>query len=610
MGEQADLEQIPARSESRVLKPSVSEQAWGDLISHLPLGMFIVNGPDCKVKLNRTVGHQLGLELAREPREEEFWNAVCSLGAEGESAQQAVEQARQDLLRNGRSEFSYLTRNGIYLDIKLASLSEGDPSEGDYVGWISDGSRQVKKHMAEIETISEICGSTRMAAAGAAGNLTALNENLHSWNLDVVADFLGQAVAQIDRIQESLDLALSYTSLIRNLPVYRLPIEPGDLLAELVGKNAQLAVRIADNQQTDQPLPTVAVDLALTKVAVETLLNELLSHNLTGPQVEAVLTVQDEFLVLKFISPRTLPLPGLSADPASGHPAGLPAKLLVAREMLSTQGIKIALRDRPLQEGGGADMEIYFPVKENFRELTPVSQDTKDPAQQSVGRILLAEDQPEYQVRLREELTSLGYRVDLARDGSTALDMVQTLNPDLVILARNLPGMDGLLVSQGIRRWSAVPIIMISSRSGTDDQLYAYQLGVDDYLHKPILVEELLAKVRVFITRQQSLYQSSLPEIYQSGSVRIDNSFRQVWIRGSLVDLTPIEYNLLLYLSRQGRQIVTYEQLLESVWEGPEKGTRQGLFVHVRRLREKIELDPKNPRIIKNKWGVGYVFNP
>jgi DNA-binding response OmpR family regulator len=226
------------------------------------------------------------------------------------------------------------------------------------------------------------------------------------------------------------------------------------------------------------------------------------------------------------------------------------------------------------------------------------------------GRILLAEAQPEYQIMLRDALEDAGYRVDLALEGSAALDMTQIIHPDLVIISRNLPGLDGLLVTQGVRRWSAIPIIMLSERSNPDDLLYAYQLGVDDYLRKPFPIQELLARVKVCLARSENSRSPLTPDLFQSNLIKIDYSARQVWVRGKPVDLTPIEYNLLAFMSRQGKQIMPYEQLLESVWEGPEKGSRQGLFVHVKRLREKIEEDPKNPKIINNKWGVGYEFNP
>jgi two-component system response regulator MtrA len=124
------------------------------------------------------------------------------------------------------------------------------------------------------------------------------------------------------------------------------------------------------------------------------------------------------------------------------------------------------------------------------------------------------------------------------------------------------------------------------------------------------LIEELLLRLRALLRRSEKTRESVAPDIYQSGVIRIDYSTRQVWRSGMPLTLTPIEYNLLVYLSRHSRQILTYEQLLNRVWEGPEKGTRQGLFVHIRRLRQKLESDPEHPEIISNKWGIGYVFNP
>jgi DNA-binding response OmpR family regulator len=226
------------------------------------------------------------------------------------------------------------------------------------------------------------------------------------------------------------------------------------------------------------------------------------------------------------------------------------------------------------------------------------------------GRILLAEAHPEYQALLLRALENRGYRVDLAVEGRAALDLSQRINPDLILIDRNLPELDGILVTQGIRRWSSVPIVMISSRTNPDDLIHAFQIGVDDYIQKPFLVDEVLVRVQSVVRRGKDSSQAFTPETFTAGDVRINYSTRQVWIRTDPVELTPIEYNLLSYMSRHRRQILTYEQLIERVWEGPEKGTRQGLFVHIRRLREKIELDKKDPTIIQNKWGVGYIFSP
>jgi len=609
MDYQADSELFSEETPSGETSFLSGSLLWDRLIDRLPVGMFIVSGRGENVKFNDQLRQLLNLESDAKLNERVLWERLRLLGADRRKLDHKIKVAREEVAKGGAPEFDFLARTGQQLDITLFDLPGENFQKPDYAGWIQDISSQTAQHKAEIETLVEICGTTRIAAAGAAGNLEALVENLRKWNPDVTAEVLVSTVTEMDQVQASLDLALGYAALIQKLSIYRQPVKIAELLSDLLVEQEHVNIRTADNSQSIHELPPVEIDPALTKLAVEELLDEILRHNPAGLQIDAVLVEGDDSLVLKFISPRTLPLPGLGTGEDSSQQSALPIKLRLAREMLASQGVRIVILERPLPERGGADLEIHFPLAESFQR-SKISLEDGDPDDALQGRILLAETQPDVQVRLRDELLAEGYRVDLAGDGSTALDMVQTLSPDLVILARNLPGMDGLLVTQGIRRWSAVPIIMISGRSDRDDQLYAYRLGVDDYLQKPLLVEELFAKVRVFLTRQQKLYQASLPEIYESGSVRIDHSFHQVWIRGKLVELTPIEYNLLLYLSRQGRQIVTYEQLMESVWEGPEKGTRQGLFVHVRRLRKKIELDPKNPQIVKNKWGVGYVFNP
>jgi DNA-binding response OmpR family regulator len=287
----------------------------------------------------------------------------------------------------------------------------------------------------------------------------------------------------------------------------------------------------------------------------------------------------------------------------------LTPRLYLAWRLISSQGGDFAIRKVAEEQLPGYWIEVTF-HQVSEQEPEPILKREFASRELSSGRILVADAQPEYQALFRKQLGERGYRVDLASNGSAALDMVQVMNPDLVVVDRHLPGLDGILVTQGIRRWSSVPIIMISSTADADDLVHAFQIGVDDYLAKPFLVDEILARIVANLRRGKDSSQAFTPEVFQAGDVRINYSTRQVWLRGRPVDLTPTEYNLLSYMSRHQKQIMAYEQLIERAWEGPDKGTRQGLFVHIRRLRKKIELDPDHPQIIQNKWGVGYIFSP
>lgn len=355
--------------------------------------------------------------------------------------------------------------------------------------------------------------------------------------------------------------------------------------------------------------PVSFLDPALTRLALEYLLKEISSGNPVGQLVEVSVAHEEGDLIINMERPQTLPLPGLAPERDDVGKGDQNIRIYMAKKIINAQGGALTL----LGKESGSDAAESIQIKLPSVSSPQVIHKPDLPAIEkgiSEGRILLAENQTEYQIQLRDILDEAGYRVDLALDGSSALDMAQAINPDLVIVARNLPGLDGLLVSQGIRRWSAIPIIMLSERQDPGDLLYAFELGVDDYLRKPVSSSELLARAKVCLRRSARARSPLTPDLYQSNLMRIDYSTRQVWMKGIPVELTPIEYNLLVFMSRQGKQIMPYEQLLESVWDGPEKGTRQGLFVHIKRLREKIEIDPKNPQIINNKWGVGYVFNP
>jgi two-component system KDP operon response regulator KdpE len=593
------------------VRPSSEGPAgWKDeLVDQLPLGLFILSTRNGGVKLNSTLSGMLAIEKTDAIRNQEFWNRMEDLAVNPDQVHLEISRAVANPVPGEVTRIEFQTRTDSHWMIGLTFQRSENEHSGRFLGWVWDRSREMNRYQEQLDLLGEICTRSRISAAAASGNLSALIDNLTTWNSEVVADFLNTSAEHIDLVQGSLDLAISYSGLLKGIPVFRDAVDLVSLLEDLSSQKPDTGLRLLVESASGDDLPRAEIDPALTKLGLETILEEVYRHNPPGLQLDAVLDSREDQLRIKLLSPRTLPLPGLDTDQEIDHWHEGSARLHLAEELLALQGGKISLQKRPIQDGGGVDIEIYLPLAKRILERTERTP-SRSATQRGEGRILLAESQPDYQLRLREELTDAGYRVDLAGDGNTALDMVQAVNPDLVVVARNLPGMDGLLVTQGIRRWSDVPILMVSSRLNLDDQLYAYRLGVDDYLRKPLLIEELLAKVRVFITRRQDRNQGRIPEIFQSGSVRINQSLRQVWVRGDLIELTPIEYNLLVYMARHGRQIIPYEQLQDSVWDGPEKGTRQGLFVHVSRLRDKIELDPQQPRIIRNKWGVGYVFNP
>jgi DNA-binding response OmpR family regulator len=560
---------------------------WRKYGEQLGLGLFFWTKTEDAVYLNSVLRNWLGEQEHTLNGEGIFWERISRLAQDPAQLREEVGNIWvsydnppliQVPLRNEKAEW-------LFIQIHYPALSEAR-SIG-YSGFIFKAAQSDRWLMDMVQIFGHLLAPTRLLSAAIQGNLQALSGNLHTWNPDVQDQFLSDARADLDKLVGFLDLGLIYSKTITHSSTYNLPVSLIELLSEIIDEQRITTININVMQLQDGDSLVLNIDRSMVKIALAIVLKEIVKRNPVGKQTDS----------------------GLAGDVEGEDRIENNLEISLAQRILTSQGGHFILNTLSAEEGGGIEIEVSLPIT-----LPPRQQESRQDWEliqdRGSGRILLAENQPEYQLRIREALTDLGFRVDLAVDGSAALDMIQTGQPRLVILARNLPGMDGLLVTQGVRRWSTVPIIMISIRSSMEDLLYAYRLGVDDYLQKPFQIEELLAKVRVFLSREELGRSSLTPEIYQDGSIRIDYANRQVWVRGDLVQLTPIEFNLLGYLSRQGRQIIPYEQLLEHVWDGPEKGTRQGLFVHVKRLREKIEEEPSNPEILSNKWGVGYVFNP
>ncbi len=223
-------------------------------------------------------------------------------------------------------------------------------------------------------------------------------------------------------------------------------------------------------------------------------------------------------------------------------------------------------------------------------------------------RILIVDDEMSILRFLRSNLEGKGYAVISAINGEEALHTIEMELPDLIILDIMMPKMNGFEVCRQLREWSQIPIIMLSARGDERDKVKCLDLGADDYIVKPFGASELIARVRAVLRRTKTAsLPPSVPAV-TSGDLVINFARRQVTRNGMEVQLTPIEYALLQELAVNSGKVLTHTHLLNKVWGSEYRDEREYLHVFVRRLRSKLEPDPKNPQHIVTVSGVGYRF--
>jgi two-component system, OmpR family, response regulator ResD len=219
------------------------------------------------------------------------------------------------------------------------------------------------------------------------------------------------------------------------------------------------------------------------------------------------------------------------------------------------------------------------------------------------------DDEPIVRDVLGRYLARDGYQVDQAGDGEAALASFRAVPPDLVVLDLMLPRRDGIEVFTRIREHGDTPVIMLTAKGQEADRVVGLEIGADDYIVKPFSPREVLARVRS-VLRRAGTPAGSMDPVVEAGDLRIDPRAREVHLRGDRVDLTPKEFDLLLFLAANHGTAFTRTELLEELWDFAFDGDPSTITVHVRRLRAKIEDDPSRPRHLITVWGVGYRFDP
>ncbi|MBA4699890.1 MAG: response regulator transcription factor [Ruminococcus sp.] len=223
--------------------------------------------------------------------------------------------------------------------------------------------------------------------------------------------------------------------------------------------------------------------------------------------------------------------------------------------------------------------------------------------------ILVCDDDKEIVEAIEIYLTQEGYHILKAYDGAEALKVLETAEVHLLVLDVMMPRLDGIRATLRIRENNSIPIIILSAKSEDADKILGLNVGADDYVTKPFNPLELVARVKSQLRRYTQLggnTSEKSEKVYEVGGLAINDDLKEVTVDGEVVKLTPIEYNILLLLVKNQGRVFSINQIYESIWNEDAIGADNTVAVHIRHIREKIEINPKEPRYLKVVWGVGY----
>ena len=227
-----------------------------------------------------------------------------------------------------------------------------------------------------------------------------------------------------------------------------------------------------------------------------------------------------------------------------------------------------------------------------------------------MSRILIVEDEVAIADLEKDYLELSGFEVEIENDGNTGLERALKEDFDLYILDLMLPGVDGFEICKKIREQKNTPILMVSAKKDDIDKIRGLGLGADDYVTKPFSPSELVARVKAHLARYERLIGSNMPQndIIEIRGIKIDKTARRVWVNGEEKQFTTKEFDLLTFLAENPNHVFTKEELFRKIWDMESIGDIATVTVHIKKIREKIEMNTTKPQYIETIWGVGYRF--
>lgn len=591
------------------------------LISSLPSGLMLVNGQGTITEFNLALGDI----LAADPDEikglpyQRFLQRLLAQVVEPEVAQESLRHAVVACAEHPIVEVLLKGEKPRYLEVAFFPVWEAGDGPPGWGIQVRDVTQARDQSDWKLGLLSVLARDIRTPLATLKGHATALLANYQKWDEAMVLEFLQAMDAGTDELVRQVDRSLALT----RVETGRLGLRPQSVVVQSLVEQAveRAAGSLADMQITvDIPpdLPRVRVDPARVEEVLVTLLENAGRYARTGRQV-ALSAEAGPSMVTLAVTDQGPGIPpekqatlfdrdgiGTAKGPASG------LGLFIGRKIVEAHGGRLWLESPPAGLDRGARFLFTLP---RVPDLGSRAARRPRPGRTATRRasdttVVLIEADAQLEADVVRALTAAGYRVETAADGPSGVQAISRMDPDVVVLDRHLPGYDGLAVCRNVRRWSHVPILMLISRTSQADLIAALDAGADDYLTQPFDRDDLLARLSALLQRGErgSVDQPDDDQATFDG-LMVDYGRRQVWLDDRPLELTPTEFDLLAYLSHNRNRVLSHEQLLTHVWGG-QAGSRHTLFVHINRLRSKIERDPGEPQFIVTRWGVGYTFFP
>ncbi len=603
------------RNSSATRPPRPPALTSGDpWLESLPVGVFFVSSHDRIVRMNAAVRTFVPDETPKFVGQSYhiLFQTLSDLSKQPEVVRETLFAAQQALPEGTKVDLEVEGDPQRHLRISLFPCRDAGGHEGQWGGLIHEVSLQEDRRDQMGVFATDLAKKSRKQLASMQGQIRALSDHHHNWDGEMIDDVLLTLHTGLKEIAGEMEQVIQILRFQdEGIVVYPEEVALQDLFRGLINSQSAQFPDLSLHFVSDQDLPPVRVDPA----RVEDVFREVLRYMAREANSDSDIAVRADVaggsvrVTMIGVSDGggDIGLGSSFAERQERDP--LEGQLLMSKEIIQAHGGRIWVDTPELEEGRGIEVSFTLPPMPPQRSVRIRGREPSE-EEQTNGTILIAEPDPETLHLLTSVLREEGNKVQVASDGPSVVDIVQISTPDLVILEWDLPGMNGLGVSKYIRRWSSTPLFMLTSRTSPENLMEAFEAGVDDYLTKPFLVDEVLARVKALLRRSGEGFAETQREVFKKRGLRINFDTHRVWLRGEPLDLTPLEYKILTYMAQHRRQVLPYQQLIEHVWDAPDKGSRRGLFVHISRLRQKVERDPDNPEFIVNRWGVGYAFLP